>query len=316
MRVVAAGAILWRIDKGDLKVAIIHRARYDDWSWPKGKLDKGETVAEAAVREIREETGLKVALGVHLAEIHYPLPNGTDKEVHYWAAHVSDKALANSKFEPSEEVAKVDWKTPQQARKLLSYDFDQHPLNALLDLHDRGSLATKPLVVLRHAKAMARSDWKGGKVVDDGKRPLHDFGKQQAKALIKPLSAFGVKHVVTSPWKRCRETVLPFAQKRKLAVIERSQLSELGNAKRPARTSNVVEDVIEQAKASVICSHRPSLPTILKTIASFAPLDLRREINAATSLRPGQMLVVHMNHSGKKPRAVAVELQESILVAD
>jgi 8-oxo-dGTP diphosphatase len=316
MSVVAAGAILWRLDKGELKVAIIHRARYDDWSWPKGKLDKGETIAEAAVREIREETGLKVALGVHLSEIHYPLPNGNDKEVHYWAAHVTDKALAHSTFEPSEEVAKVDWKTPQQARKLLSYEFDQQPLNALLDLFDRGQLATKPLIVLRHAKAMARSDWKGGKVVDDGKRPLHDFGKQQAKALIKPLSAFGVKHIVTSPWKRCRETVLPFAVKRKLTVIERSQLSELGNAKRPARTSNVVEDVIEVDKASVICSHRPSLPTILKTIAGFAPLELRRAINAASTLRPGQMLVVHISRSGKKPRVVAVELQESILVAD
>jgi 8-oxo-dGTP diphosphatase len=316
MSVVAAGAILWRIEKGELKVAIIHRARYDDWSWPKGKIDKGETIAEAAVREIREETGLKVSLGVHLSEIHYPLANGVDKEVHYWAAQVSDKALAGSKFEPSEEVAKVDWKTPQQARKLLSYEFDQHPLNALLDLYDRGVLATKPIVVLRHAKAMARADWKGGKVVDDGKRPLHDFGKAQAKALIKPLSAFGIKHVVTSPWKRCRETVLPYAAKRKLAVIERSQLSELGNAKRPARTSNVVEDVVSIDKASVICSHRPSLPTILKTIAGFAPLELKRSINAATSLRPGQMLVVHMNRTGKKPRVVAVELQESILVAD
>ncbi len=316
MSVVAAGAILWRIEKGELKVAIIHRSRYDDWSWPKGKVDKGETVAEAAVREIREETGLRVSLGVHLAELHYPLKNGDDKEVHYWAAHVTDKALADSKFEPSEEVEKVDWKTPEKARKLLSYEFDQQPLNALLELHDRGQLATKPLVVLRHAKAMARADWKGGKVVDDGKRPLHDFGKAQAKALIKPLSAFGVKHVVTSPWKRCRETVLPFAAKRKLAVIERSQLSELGNAKRPARTSNVVEDVIEVNKASVICSHRPSLPTILKTIAGFAPLDLRRSINAATTLRPGQMLVVHINRTGNKPRVVAVELQESILVAD
>jgi 8-oxo-dGTP diphosphatase len=177
-------------------------------------------------------------------------------------------------------------------------------------------LATKPIVVLRHAKAMARADWKGGKVVDDGKRPLHDFGKAQAKALIKPLSAFGIKHVVTSPWKRCRETVLPYAAKRKLAVIERSQLSELGNAKRPARTSNVVEDVVSIDKASVICSHRPSLPTILKTIAGFAPIELKRSINAATSLRPGQMLVVHMNRTGKKPRVVAVELQESILVAD
>ena len=107
MRVVAAGAILWRIEKGDLKVAIIHRARYDDWSWPKGKLDKGETIAEAAVREIREETGLRVYLGVPLAEIHYSLPNGSDKEVHYWAARVSDKALADSNFKPSEEIGRA-----------------------------------------------------------------------------------------------------------------------------------------------------------------------------------------------------------------
>ena len=202
MTVVAAGAILWRLEKGELKLAIIHRSRYDDWSWPKGKIDKGETVAEAAVREIREETGLRVALGTYLAEINYKLPNGDKKQVHYWAAKVSDKALAESKFKPSEEVAKVDWKTPQQAAKLLSYEFDEQPLTALLDLFERGLLDTKPLIVLRHAKAMARSDWKGGKVVDDGKRPLHDFGKQQAKALIKPLTVFGVRRVVTSPWRQ------------------------------------------------------------------------------------------------------------------
>ncbi len=316
MTVVAAGAILWRLEKGELKLAIIHRSRYDDWSWPKGKIDKGETVAEAAVREIREETGLRVALGTYLAEINYKLPNGDKKQVHYWAAKVSDKALAESKFKPSEEVAKVDWKTAQQARKLLSYEFDEQPLNALLDLFERGLLDTKPLIVLRHAKAMARADWKGGKAVDDGKRPLHDFGKQQAKALIKPLSAFGVRRVVTSPWKRCRDTVNPFAEKRQLAVVERSQLSELGNAKRPARTSNVIEDLLEVNKATVVCSHRPSLPTILKTIATIAPTDLRREISVATALRPGQMLVVHVNRTGKKPRVVSVELQESILVAD
>ena len=316
MTVVAAGAILWRLEKGELKLAIIHRSRYDDWSWPKGKIDKGETVAEAAVREIREETGLRVALGTYLAEINYKLPTGDKKQVHYWAAKVSDKALAESKFKPSEEVAKVDWKTPQQARKLLSYEFDEQPLTALLDLFERGLLDTKPLIVLRHARAMARADWKGGKAVDDGKRPLHDFGKQQAKALIKPLSAFGVKKVVSSPWKRCHDTVKPYAEKQKMAVVERSQLSELGNAKRPARTSNVIEDLLDVNKATVVCSHRPSLPTILKTIATIAPTDLRREINAATALRPGQMLVVHVNRTGKKPRVVSVELQESILVAD
>ena len=316
MSVVAAGAILWRLEKGQLKVALIHRARYDDWSWPKGKVDKGETVTEAAVREIREETGLKVALGVHLAEIHYPLSNGDDKEVHYWAAKVTDKALAASNFKPSEEVEKVDWKTPQQARKLLSYEFDYQPLNELEALFDAGLLDTKPVIILRHAKAMPRADWKGGKVLDDGKRPLHDFGKQQAKALIKPLAAFGPKLVITSPWKRCRDTVAPFAEKRKLKLVERHQLSELGNAKRPTRTSDVLDDILLDNMAVVVCSHRPSLPTILRTIAGYAPLALRGEITAASSLRPGQMLVVHVNRTGKKPRVVACELHESILVAD
>ncbi len=314
--VVAAGAILWRLEKGELKVAIIHRSRYDDWSWPKGKIDKGETIPQAAVREIREETGLKVNLGVHLAEINYKLPNGSDKEVHYWAAKVTDKALANSKFKPSEEVAKVDWKTVAQARKLLSYEFDFLPLNNLVSLFESGLLETKPLIILRHAKAIARSDWKGGKAVEDGRRPLHEFGKQQAKALIPTIAAFGPKQVVSSPWKRCKDTVTPYATKKKLAVIERHQLSELGNAKRPSRTSDVIQDFVERNKSVVICSHRPSLPTILKTLSSYAPLSLRKQIIEASSLRPGQMLVAHVSRSGKKPRVVAVELQESLLEAE
>lgn len=314
--IVAAGAILWRIEKNELKVAIIHRARYDDWSWPKGKLDKGETIAQAAVREIREETGLKVTLGVRLAEINYKMPNGSDKQVHYWAANVSDKTLAASKFKPSEEVAKVDWKTVAQARKLLSYEFDFVPLNNLVALYEDKLLETKPLIVLRHAKAMARSDWKGGKTIDDGKRPLHDFGKQQAKALIPTIAAFGPRQVVTSPWKRCKDTVTPYAVKKKLAIIERHQLSELGNAKRPSRTSHVIQDFILRDKSVVICSHRPSLPTILKTLSTYSPLSLRKQINEAASLRPGQMLVAHINRTGKKPRVVSLELQESLLKAE
>ena len=159
MTVVAAGAILWRLEKGELKLAIIHRARYDDWSWPKGKLDKGETVAEAAVREIREETGLRVALGTYLAEINYKLPNGDKKQVHYWAAKVSDKALADSKFKPSEEVAKVDWKSPQEARKLLTYKFDEQPLDALLKLFENSR-------VVRCCKLNIVGSPRANKVVD------------------------------------------------------------------------------------------------------------------------------------------------------
>lgn len=311
--VVAAGAILWRIDRGELKVAIIHRARYDDWSWPKGKLDKGETIPQAAVREIREETGLKVTLGIPLAEINYKLDNGSNKRVHYWAAHVSNKALAASKFKPSEEVAKVDWKTPKQAARLLSYQFDHTPLENLIALQAEGLLETKPVIVLRHAKAMARSDWKGGKTVDDGMRPLHEFGKLQAKAIVPTLLAYSPSVIVSSPWKRCRDTVLPYSKKTTHPIIERHQLSELGNAKRPSRTSDIVDDYMHKNKSYLICSHRPSLPTILRTISGFSVSGLKELVMSATALRPGQMVVAHVNRTGKKPRVVAVELQESLL---
>ena len=104
MTVYAAGALLWRIEDSVLKVAIVHRGRYDDWSWPKGKVDPGEALPQTAVREIREETGLKVKLGVPLGIQKYRLPNKNKKEVHYWAAKVTDKSLAESRFVPNEEV--------------------------------------------------------------------------------------------------------------------------------------------------------------------------------------------------------------------
>ena len=315
-KIIAAGAILWRIEAGQLKVAIIHRSRYDDWSWPKGKLDKGETIPQAAVREIFEETGLKVTLGVPLAVISYTVPNGSEKEVHYWAAKVSDKALAKSKFKPSEEVAKVDWMAPDEASKLLSYEFDHQPLNKLLSLHKAKQLDTKPLIVLRHAKAMARSDWKEGKALDDGKRPLHEFGRDQAKSLVPTISAYGPKVVVSSPWKRCRDTVAPFATKKKLAIIERHQLSESGNSKRPSRTGNVVEDYLTKDKSVILCSHRPSLPTIFEMIGKYAAPSLRTKVLEAVSLNPGQMLVAHINREGRYPKVVAIELQESLLKAE
>jgi 8-oxo-(d)GTP phosphatase len=96
MEIYAAGAVCWREENKDLLVAIIHRGRYQDWTFPKGKVDKGETLAEAAVREIKEETGLKVKLGVPLETVSYPLDKSKTKVVHYWAARVSGKAVGQS----------------------------------------------------------------------------------------------------------------------------------------------------------------------------------------------------------------------------
>ena len=306
MTIYAAGAILWREEKGKLLVAVIHRSRHKDWSFPKGKVDPGETFPQAAVREILEETGLKIKLGVKLPTAEYKVPSGEDKQVHYWAARVSDKSLSESKFKPSEEVAKVDWLTPEKAHSLLSYKFDNSVLKALEELHKKTLLKTFPVIVLRHAKATPRSDWhKGNKVVDDGKRPLLTEGKKQAKELIPLLNAFGPKRVITSPWVRCFNTVQPYAEKFRLPVIERSQLSELGNKKGPSRTRNVVKDVIDEKKAAVVCSHRPALPTILESLGNLAGKDLSRWIEEAATLKPAEMIVIQI--STEKLKVVTAE---------
>ena len=221
MPVVAAGAILWRKEKGELRVLMIHRSRYDDWSWPKGKLDKGEAVSEAAVRELKEETGLKVSLGVKLFVSEYKLDNGSKKVVHYWSAQVSDEALRKQKFRPDEEVSTFEWLSVAEAKKRMSYKFDNEPLKVLVSLDEKNQLETRPLIVLRHAKATARSDWTKGEAT----RPLLKQGAVQAVALTNILNAYGPKLVVTSSWKRCLDTVLPFIAKHKIKLVERSQLS-------------------------------------------------------------------------------------------
>ncbi len=305
MTIYAAGAVLWREEKGKLLVALIHRSRHSDWSFPKGKVDPGESLPQTAVREIAEETGLSIKLGIKLPTAEYVVPSGEDKVVHYWAARVSDKALAASKFKPSEEVAKVDWVTTDKAHELLSYKFDNAVLNALIELHKKKSLRTFPVIVLRHAKATPRTDWHQGKVVDDGNRPLLPEGKKQAKEIIPLLRAFGPKRIISSPWVRCFNTVQPYAKKFNLPIIERSQLSELGNKKGPKRTRNVINDVVEESKAAVVCSHRPALPSILQTLSELASKDLGRWIEEAANLKPAEFLVVHI--SIEKLKAVAAE---------
>ena len=108
----------------DGRVLIVHRARYDDWSLPKGKLEPGETWEDAAIREVREETGLRCALGDFLGSSRYT-PGGVEKEVRWWAMTSEDEA------HPASEVDAVQWATPDEARVLLSYAGERQLLDTL-----------------------------------------------------------------------------------------------------------------------------------------------------------------------------------------
>ena len=112
----AAGGLVVRDDG---RLAVAHRPRYDDWSFPKGKLDAGETWEQAALREVHEEIGLRCRLGDELAATEYRVPRGR-KVVRYW--RMQPEA---GEFSPNEEVDEVRWVTPEEAEGLLSYDHDR-----------------------------------------------------------------------------------------------------------------------------------------------------------------------------------------------
>ncbi|MFB7665039.1 NUDIX hydrolase [Kitasatospora sp. NPDC056138] len=139
--ILAAGAVLWvpgpekKSGKGRKKprIALIHRPKYGDWSLPKGKLDPGEGWQEAALREVREETGLSCVLGAELPAQHY-LAQGRPKEVRYWAA-----VPTGGRFAPNREVDRLEWLPPGKARDRLTHQRDRLLVDALLALlADRG----------------------------------------------------------------------------------------------------------------------------------------------------------------------------------
>jgi 8-oxo-dGTP diphosphatase len=119
-QVKAAGGVVWRAGAHDgVEVAVVHRPRYDDWSFPKGKLDPGEGWEEAALREVREEIGLECALGRELSPVAYEDRHGRPKAVRYWLMEPR-----GGRFEPNDEVDEVRWLAPQAAAGLLSYPHD------------------------------------------------------------------------------------------------------------------------------------------------------------------------------------------------
>lgn len=306
----AAGAVPWRREHGGLQVALVHRPRYDDWSWPKGKLDPGEEWPVAAGREVFEETGLHVRLGRRLPSSAYTVQNGTvgagppvAKEVRYWAAEVvgGDGTLVH-------EIDKVAWLDVAAATARLSYARDHDQLRALVRAESAGRLDTWSMVIVRHATALSRKKWHA----DDPLRPLDARGRERAKALVPILAAYGVTRVVTSPSVRCLDTVLPYAVAAGQQARLHAGLSEEGFAEQPALAPYHLTRLHERGSPAVVCSHGPVLPALLQQLARIADSG---ESTAKTALSEaarrglvkGEALVAHLVGTGPRARVVDVE---------
>lgn len=123
----AAGGVPWRrTDNGTVQVLLVHRPRYGDWTFPKGKLEPGETDEQAALREVEEETSLRCELGPELPSTSYRDPKLRPKTVRYWALSPVEGQAA-----PRNEIDEVRWLSLVDAERLLSYDRDVEVLRAL-----------------------------------------------------------------------------------------------------------------------------------------------------------------------------------------
>ena len=303
MTVYAAGVICWREAGKDIEVLLVHREQYDDWGFPKGKQDKGELLQETAVREVEEEAGIKVRLGRKLDVIHYKVGKGEDKYVSYWASKVSPKIISKSKFVPNKEIARVEWHNLKTAQRMLSYSHDRELLEKLIGFHEQGLLETRSLIVLRHAKATPRTDWVNGEAT----RPLLPEGEKQAKRLAKLLKSYGPKRLITSPWRRCLDTVKPYSKSSKRKLVKRSQITEFKSKKNPKQARQLIEDLFKDSNNSLVCTHRPALPEVLEAVSQHASGEMAEPIRKAASLSPSDFLVVRLSLESK-PKVLDYEL--------
>ncbi|GAA1821963.1 NUDIX hydrolase [Nesterenkonia flava] len=308
--VLAAGALVWRLHQGNLQVLVIHRPRYDDWSFPKGKLDDGETLPECAIREVAEEVQLKIRLGAPLPITRYDVIKtvrgervSVPKEVWYWAAEVLD----GKPTPDGEETDETRWVTPDQAREMLSQPGDLEPLAELERLHEERKLATVPFVVLRHAKAKPRSSWSKA----ESERPLAATGKRQAKAVERLITAWRPRHLDCSPWKRCQETLAPYVKQHRHKIKYRKSLTEKRAKEAPGRTAGRTRKTLDLLQPALVCTHRPVLPIVLTELRGRIPYE---QVSAALPaadpyLKPGAVVVAHraVDRGGE---VIALELYE------
>jgi 8-oxo-dGTP diphosphatase len=264
--IAAAGAVVWRLRDGVVEVALVYRRRYEDWTLPKGKLDRGETARIAAHREVREETGARVALGRFLGRTSYRV-EADRKVVDYFAARYLD-----GEFEPSDEVAELHWLPVADAMARLTYDRD-HPVLTTFAAHP-ADLTT--VLLVRHAKAGSRAQWDDA----DELRPLSHNGEKQVEPLRTLAAVYGATRVYSAPLVRCVRTVAPIAADLGVPVVEEELLGESKYEGMAEAAQRRLAEIAGEGGVPVVCSQGGVIPDLLSRVAAESGLPLPRRVES------------------------------------
>jgi len=277
----AAGAVVWRKHKDNFtEVAIIHRPKYDDWSFPKGKLEVGESLIACAHREVLEETNLQTEFGPHLGQVEYFTPDGL-KKVTYWSA----KVIGEKPFRTNTEVDQLKWIPITKVIEVLTNETDKE----IFDKFVKVKFNSKPFILLRHAKAITRDEWQG----EDDDRPLSSSGQNQAMRLLSTYQVFNIDQIHSSDAVRCYDTVKSMAKGLDIKLEVSSKLSENTYKKDKEKAFDYVSELIKEDKRILICSHNPILPKMLNKLTKKSEIEADED-----KLSPADGWVIH--RSGKE----------------
>jgi len=252
----AAGGVPWRRDDGELRLAVVHRPRYDDWSFPKGELEFGELPLLGAVREVTEETGLEVVVGRRLPRTSYLSSEGP-KTVEFWAMRATGEFVANDVTDG------MEWLTPAESVRRLSYPSDRALVGGLL------AVPIEPVrfLLIRHGQAGDSERWPGA----DIERPLDERGSAEAQALAGVLPVFGPDRVLSADPVRCLQTVRPLAARLGLPVKPAPEFGEDDYFGAPDIARALIIDWLTADPVTAVSSQGGVIPDLLGWLFEAAP---------------------------------------------
>ena len=273
----------------ELEIALVHRPRYSDWSLPKGKFQPGETPLQAAVREVGEETGTRVAVTRRLQRVSYDV-SGEVKTVDYWAMRALD-----TRFEAGREVSELAWLPPAKASQRLTYAQDR----AVVEEFAASPPVDSVVTLLRHARAGKRSQWPG----EDALRPLEGQGIAQSLALAPFLALFAPRRVLAADRVRGVQTVEPLGKLLGRPVEITAEFSDEAFLRAPQLT---LARLLELAADQVcICSQGYAIPALIEEldlVAPGQPSATRKGATWAISIVAGRPVQADYYRTPSEPR--------------
>lgn len=257
----AAGCVVVRVQSDEPEYLLVHRPRYDDWSLPKGKIDKNETFLEGALRETYEETGIKGKKPRLVGTVAYETQNGNPKVVRWWLAKAG-----KGEFTPNEEVDEIMWVPFEDGREALTYRNDREVLDRANDMVlDRSA---GMIYLVRHGSAGKRrlDD------PDDWSRGLDKRGRAQRDSLTRLLQAHPITRIGASDYSRCIETVRPLSDRIGVPLEFEPALVE---GSHPHRMVSLIHEL--QEEAAILCTHGDVIEDLVGHLyASRIPMEGER----------------------------------------